>query len=173
MFAHYTTLNNHAEWRWRVYWSKQRQVERACKFIATLGGTTDDWWDSKTDLDLVSAWGNAPLNSSNAYLAIQAVRTGVYGLSVKRPKFTPHHGALMRDRLNAEPHQLPKLVHRCLRFESGCPLSCCPWNLPDCKDRRRWHSDDDCGDPCYHTDHGSLRTTLGAILGGTRTCVEP
>ncbi|KAI8808933.1 hypothetical protein BJ742DRAFT_891579 [Cladochytrium replicatum] len=36
MFAHYTTLNNHAEWRWRVYWTKQRDVERACKFIATL-----------------------------------------------------------------------------------------------------------------------------------------
>ncbi|KAI8804756.1 hypothetical protein BJ742DRAFT_775860 [Cladochytrium replicatum] len=60
MLAHYTILNNHADWRWRVYWLKQREVERACKFIATLGGTMDDWRDSKTDL--VIAWVNAPVN---------------------------------------------------------------------------------------------------------------
>ncbi|KAI8804116.1 hypothetical protein BJ742DRAFT_872134 [Cladochytrium replicatum] len=40
----------------------------------------------------------------------------------------------------------PKVnCHPCLCFESGCLL-----NLPDCKDRGRWHSDYDCGDPCYH-----------------------
>ncbi|KAI8807790.1 hypothetical protein BJ742DRAFT_894620 [Cladochytrium replicatum] len=43
MLAHYTTLNNHAEWRWQVYQSKQGEVEQACKFIATLGGPTHLW----------------------------------------------------------------------------------------------------------------------------------
>ncbi|KAI8815189.1 hypothetical protein BJ742DRAFT_7798 [Cladochytrium replicatum] len=44
--------------------------------------------------------------------------------------------------LNVELHQLPKLVHPCLCFESRCPL-----NLLDCKDRRPRHLDDDRGDP--------------------------
>ncbi|KAI8811308.1 hypothetical protein BJ742DRAFT_736655 [Cladochytrium replicatum] len=57
MLAHYTTLNNHAEWRWQVYQSKQRELERACNIIATLSGTRDDWRDSKTDLFI--AWGDA------------------------------------------------------------------------------------------------------------------
>ncbi|KAI8809018.1 hypothetical protein BJ742DRAFT_868697 [Cladochytrium replicatum] len=42
------------------YRSKQREVEQACKFIATFGGTRDDWTDSKTDLAI--DWGDALVN---------------------------------------------------------------------------------------------------------------
>ncbi|KAI8803787.1 hypothetical protein BJ742DRAFT_872317 [Cladochytrium replicatum] len=45
MLARYTTLNVHAEWRWRVYQSKQREVERAClgtqTTTAVIHATTD------------------------------------------------------------------------------------------------------------------------------------
>ncbi|KAI8806725.1 hypothetical protein BJ742DRAFT_740230 [Cladochytrium replicatum] len=55
-----------------VYQSKQREVERACKIIATQGRTRDNWCDSKNDL--VTVWGDAPVNSSNATLAILALK---------------------------------------------------------------------------------------------------
>ncbi|KAI8804828.1 hypothetical protein BJ742DRAFT_856432 [Cladochytrium replicatum] len=72
MLAHYTMVNDHAEWRWRVYRLKQREVEQVCKFIATLSGRRDNLRDSKTDLFV--AWRDAPVNW-NASPAIQAPRS--------------------------------------------------------------------------------------------------
>ncbi|KAI8815440.1 hypothetical protein BJ742DRAFT_733864 [Cladochytrium replicatum] len=50
-------------------WHSLREVEQACKFIATLGGRRDDWRDSKTDL--VIAWGDAPVNRFQCISALR------------------------------------------------------------------------------------------------------
>ncbi|KAI8808685.1 hypothetical protein BJ742DRAFT_738908 [Cladochytrium replicatum] len=83
MLTHYTTLNDHKEWRWRVYRLKQRGVmEQACKLIAMLRGMRDNYLDSKTDL--VFARGDAPVTASsgsNTSAEIQKAHQGTTGNS--------------------------------------------------------------------------------------------
>ncbi|KAI8813296.1 hypothetical protein BJ742DRAFT_906954 [Cladochytrium replicatum] len=100
MLAHYTTLNNHAEWHWRVYRSKQRaSVQFHCHGPHLVGRGTTVW----TPKQIWSLPGEKHQStSSNAYPAIWALGSAsrhdwrcVYGLSVKRPKRTPRQGGAL------------------------------------------------------------------------------